>query len=174
MPVECELPLPPEARALQAVAAIIISSDGLERRVYTIEETVDRTDYGKATGMRTIPMETANEGETKEETLRRLIDEEVGRGILEIRNIERIGIYGIGVAAATCFLVEVEVKNGQGSVDLGDVKDPRWMKVEDLMTSWTRRGVKEMLEDFCAGRRGVSRNSCCPVPLNRDGHNEFI
>lgn len=159
--ITSELLIPPERRSIQAVSAIIVAPTN---RVHTIVETSTRKDYGKVAGMRTIPMETMELGETHLETLARLFKEEAGREHQRFVSVQIVGIYGLGGAAATCFVVRVE-EEFTPVTNTGDVKDPKWLYVCDAMNLWTRQGAFEMLSDFTAGRRGVSRNACHPVSL---------
>lgn len=150
---------PPEMRPIQAVSAIIFSTEG---DIYTVVETTSMPDYGKYAGMRTIPMETMKEGERHEDTLMRLIKEEVGDNVVKVLAYERIGIYGLNNAAATCYAVCAEF-NGEIEPEIDGVVDPKWIKPGDLLNRWTRGGVKEMIEDYLNGERNVSRSTCMPV-----------
>jgi hypothetical protein len=149
-----------EELPIQGVAAILVVPS---EKIYTIRETMSRPEYGKMEGMRTIPMETVESGEDRLGTLRRLIKEEVGEGSVEIDRVEKIGIYGLDVAAATCYVVRAQRITSSGLE--GDVTDPRLMSVDEILTSWTRRGVVEMMEDFLNNRRNVVRAYCKSVNL---------
>lgn len=148
--------LPPEERSIQAVAAMIVCPEGT---VYTVVETVDRPEYGKLTGMRTIPMETMEPGETHVQTLSRLLKEEVGGNIVNVSASERLGIYGINDAAATFFVVEAVRNDSASDLVIDGVLNPAWINFAELQSTWTRAGVAEMLEDYLQGRRNVVRNS---------------
>lgn len=167
--VEHEPLIPLEARPTQAVAVILFSPEEL---IYTIVETESRPDYGKIAGMRTIPMETIDPGETCQTTFLKLLKEEVGEDIVDVKSVEEMGIYGINsAAAATCFVVQVERKKFQYPQNLDGVIDPQWVTVSELLGVWTRQGVFEMIEDWRLGRRSVYRLSCRPVShkLSVDG-----
>jgi len=162
---ERERPRPLEARPIQAVAAIIVDP---RDQIYTVVETNTRREYGKETGMRTIPMETLDPGEIPDQTLSRLFVEEVDEELTIVRR-EPFGLYGLNIAAARLFLVHVErnggLTNGNNHHSNGyEVRDPMWMKPEDLLQERVRMGVHEMIEDYLLGRRSAGRE-CKPVPL---------
>ena len=164
---EQPLPLPLEARPFQGVAAIIV--DRSTNLIYTVVETTNRPDYGKEAGMRTHPMETFDIGQTEDQALSQLFKQEVHETLTIIRT-ELIGYYGINIAAVRLFLVQTErngSKNGAGlnhNWNGQEIRDPRWMKPEDLIREWVRMGVSEMVEDYLVGKRNV-RRECKPVPL---------
>lgn len=58
-----------------AVALLIISPLG---RIFCLEELQDKVQYEKCAGMISFPIETIEEGESKENALERLLTEEVG------------------------------------------------------------------------------------------------
>ncbi|MBI4059283.1 hypothetical protein HY404_03535 [Candidatus Microgenomates bacterium] len=156
-----ELSISPEKRKLQAVAAAIILPSGL---LYTIEGTTNRPEYGKMAGMRSIPMETMKVEETHFDTLFRLAEEELGNGIIQIRKIERVGMYGIGVAGLTFYRMDVELLQEDNVPPDSEVTKPLWMSPAELIDLWVRQGVVEMIEDLQAGKHGIIRETA-PVPL---------
>lgn len=157
-----------KGRPIQAVAAILVDPAG---DIYTVEETDNRPDYGKYAGMRTIPMEKINNGEAPEQAVLRLIDEEVGKGILTVFSTRELGYYGIGVAAVRCFVLRVIRKKPDHPPDLDGVTNPEWVKAGLLLETWTRQGVREMVKDYRADRRGMVRLDCRSVVLEREDGN---
>jgi hypothetical protein len=159
--------LPIEARPIQGVASIIVDRNDL---IYTVVEKTSRPEYGKEAGMRTPPMETVIPGETPDQTLSRLFQEEVHER-LTILGTEMIGLYGLNSAGVKLFVVHVDRSghshNGNGynhNINGHEVTDPKWLKPEELMTERVRMGVAEMIGDYVSGNRDV-RRECKPVPL---------
>lgn len=166
---EREQPLPLEAKPTQGVALIIVRRP--DRFIYTIRENETNTSYDKIAGMRSIPMETLKHGETRESALARLLIEEITER-LEVTNFERVGMYGVGVAAVTCWTVEVGPQVGINPhfsfYNNGDgVSEPLWVPPDELINNgfWLRRGALEMVSDYLNGRKGVYRMSCQSVSL---------
>lgn len=154
---------PLEARPIQGVAMVLIDPAGL---VYTNEEKASRPEYGKLAGMRATPMETKKPGETDEETLRRLFEEEVEENLVTDRPVE-LGFYGVGVAAVRCFIIPVIERDGiNPNYKRREVTDPRWIPPTQLTNGlWVRQGVREMIGDYLSGARRIRRESCQSVSL---------
>ena len=152
-----------EARPLQGVAAIIEDPDG---SIYTNKEKKGNPPYGKLPGMESIPMETikTEQGETQEEALRRLIEEEVAFN-LALTDPEKIGMFGVGIAAVTLYHMRVVAKNGKNpNYKNEELEEPKFTNPDSLRngTVWVRRGVPEMVDALQSGARGVYRMSCQP------------
>lgn len=98
-----------EVLIIRGVAVVLMLPDG---RVYTVEETTSRPNYGKMPGMRTIPMETLNEDELPKEGLKRLLfsgKEEIASGMIEVKEVEEIGVYTLNIAAVSLYKVKCEL-----------------------------------------------------------------
>lgn len=144
---------------IYAVAVAIFLPDG---RIYTVEETTSRPEYGKVAGMRTIPMETLGEGEAEEEGMNRILlgGDEVVKGSIKVLEFQRVGLYLVGeIAQITLFRVECELLNSREISTTGDVVAPLWLKLKDLLKFWVRQGVREMIEDIEKNRTDVSRET---------------
>lgn len=162
-----EKPVSPENRLIRAVAAAIFLPDG---RIYTVEETVSRPEYGKIAGMRTIPMETLGDGETEEEGIKRILfyGDEVAKGSIKVLEIQRVGLYLVGkIAQITLFRAECELLNSREPSALDDVVVPLWLKPRDLLKFWVRQGVREIIEDVISNNRNIFRETK-PVSLKRN------
>lgn len=161
-------PLPLEARPKQGVAMVLLDPAGL---VYTNEEKASRPEYGKLAGMRAIPMETKKPGETDEETLRRLFEEEVKENLVIGRPVE-LGFYGVGVAAVRCFIVPVIGRDGiNPDYNIQEVGDPKWIPPTQLTDGmWVRQGVREMIRDYLSGARRT-RRECTSMSLSSSSTN---
>ena len=164
---EREQPLPLEARPIQGVAAIIVDSDGL---IYTNIEKGGNPLYGKLPRMESIPMETikTEQGETREEAIRRLTVEEVAFNLV-LTDPEEIGRFGVGIAAVTLYHMRVIAKNGRNpNFDTAELEDPKFRDPVELANGsvWVREGVPDMIMSFCSGARGTYKTSCQPVRPN--------
>lgn len=159
---EREISLPLEARPVQAVALIIRNSQGL---IYTNEEKETKPEVGKFAGMRSFPMETIEAGESREQTLRRLQNEEVAHNLMTAPP-DLLGVYGIGTAALWCYETSVISQNGRNpDYKIAEVGEPGWIPIDDLKNGnvWVREGVVEMATDYSSGIKGARRESCQPA-----------
>ena len=156
-----------EARPLQGVAAIIEDPDG---SIYTNKEKKGNPPYGKLPGMESIPMETikTEQGETREEAIKRLTGEEVAFNLV-LTDPEEIGRFGVGIAAVTLYHMRVIAKNGRNpNFDIAELEDPKFRDPVELTNGsvWVREGVPDMIMGYYSGARGIYKTFCQPARLN--------
>jgi len=154
-------------RKISAVGAIIMFSDG---RILIAKETQDKPEIDKKAGDWGFPVETLKEGESFNDGLKRLIEEEVGS--LEYffdPKRDWVGDYGIESLGKTIwervFVLHAKASsleaNNLASVD-NEVIDHRWVFPKSLQSLPRRSGVWEPLKDFTSGQRGVICQKCSP------------
>ena len=128
------------------------------------KELQPKPHLGKYPGTCSPPMETLHRGESQIDALKRLIQEELdGLPGIEIESIPH-GEYWIASARATLYVGHTRSSRlpalGKGMSDVGG---HRWIRPEDALGLWLRRGAWEMLSDYIWGRTGVVCHYCRPV-----------
>lgn len=157
--MEEKRPISPENCLIRAVAVAIFLPDG---RIYTVEETTSRPEYGKIAGMRTVPMETLGGGETEEEGVKRILfgGDELAKGSIKVLEFQRVGLYLVGkIAQITLFRAECELLSSDELSALDDVVAPLWLKPKDLLKFWVRQGVREMIKDVINNNWNIFRET---------------
>ncbi|MBI2610829.1 NUDIX hydrolase [Candidatus Kaiserbacteria bacterium] len=148
-------------RALRrGVALIVVNPNG---EVLVLKELEAKPDLEKYVGIYSIPMETVEKGESEQEALARLITEELGGLSVEIESKKR-GFYWIAQdARASLYVGQTDTRDLRCPSKSGEVDGQRWESPREALKLWIRRGVREMLHDYLAGRRGVTCSHCRSV-----------
>ncbi len=156
-----------QERKIVAVGAIIASEDG---KILVVQETQDKPMIDKRAGDWSFPAETAKQGETIEENLKRLFVEEIGEMEVDYDlNSGWIGDYNGGNEEVSLwgrvFLVQYKGISDNGvsfrSFD-GEVINHRWISPKEIFNLPRRKCVVEPIRDFIDGKRGVVCINCLP------------
>ncbi|OGG48731.1 hypothetical protein A3C18_03005 [Candidatus Kaiserbacteria bacterium RIFCSPHIGHO2_02_FULL_54_11b] len=145
---------------LRAVAVVSANSAG---EILILKEFVGKPALGKYEDMDSIPMETCHHGEHGVLALKRLHDEEL-TGLPFQGDPIYIGAYLI-IPRVWVRLYAMSVEHVAPIIGQTlEVGNHRWMPVKDALGLWLRRGAREMIEDYMAGRTKVIRRYCRDVP----------
>lgn len=150
------------------VGLVVTHGVGDARRVLMVTETETKEWLGKRAGMKSFPMETCEHGESHQQTLSRLLTQELP-GMVSCLQINRKQVGRYQVVKHTWLLVfhatsKDLVLPSEGQCHY-DVKDHQWVSLmtvldcEDL-----RQGAYEPLFDVHQGRRGVVCGECRMPP----------
>lgn len=125
----------------------LILSNGFGR-VFVLKELQSKPRFDKHRGDLSIPMETSLDGEFPEDTLERLLIEEVGMDVCLV-DVEQVGVYDLfGCVDLTVF----HARYGNGKLFEGVVRDELetigWMAPEELLNRRCRGGVGLIMTDY--------------------------
>jgi 8-oxo-dGTP pyrophosphatase MutT (NUDIX family) len=148
-----------ESTASAAAVGIIITS---RDKVFLIQEKEEKLHLGKLAGMLSFPMETREKGESCEETLARLLQEEAP-GLEKHLTVEEepSGFYQVvrDIWLLVYWADISEPRLPMGTFH-GDVQNPHWAPLSEAMNLNLRRGAKEALFDRIERKRQIVRNHC--------------
>ena len=135
---------------MKGVGILIVTSDG---KFLSIEEKTSNRKTGKKKGARSFPMETVQGGESYQQALKRLLQEEVVLDSVAINSLKK--------------LCQVEIRNGVWlhsyllhlpksiTIPVGsstDVTDPVWVDIDQVLKNGQgltfRPGVRETLLEY--------------------------
>lgn len=132
---------------IRGVALLLFSAEG---KLAVIKEKKSKPIIEKEAGMLSFPMETTLDGELPEQTLARLLYEELGLNESEISGLSRLKkVYvehNVELTIFHAFLMEKQPK--LLPIDTGDVKFEGWMYPENLKARYVRREVIPVLGIF--------------------------
>lgn len=121
---------------LQGVV-LLLFQDKDQKKVWTVREQRDKAVNGKRAGMTSIPMETMEPGETKENALLRLLIEEVGVGLVDLP-LEIGEVYFPATATTAAYRLHcyagviADPHDTPQPSDLDDVRPNGWLDLEQL------------------------------------------
>lgn len=132
-----------------AVALLIFSPTG---RIFCLEELRDKPQYEKYAGMISFPIETIEDGESRESALERLLVEEVGI-FLSFSDPDFLGEVGMEFRTGEksrifCYSV-FSPEEFQGNPSDTDIRFSGWKSFEELLSldeDFRRREVTSVLQ----------------------------
>lgn len=140
------------------VGALVVCPDWLDRGFLTVKELRTKRSTNKLAGMRSIPMETVEEGETHNQALQRMLCEEITPSIYLGSNLDNILLCRSQLSPGIflySYLLEVPWPiSFRLGTDTLDVTDPMWIPrtsvlYPDPVNSFAfRPGVYETLTSF--------------------------
>lgn len=149
---------------LWGVALVAVNLDG---KILMLTERESKPNIGKPAGSRSIPMETKEPGETDQSALSRLIAQELPGLGTTLKLHKKHGTYCVVFEnpAAWVRLYSATASDATLPCDnpLSDVGEYSWEAPHDALGLWLRRGAREMIEDFIAGRNEIVRLWCTPA-----------
>ncbi len=159
-----ENPVGPEEKELVAVGAIVVNDE--TGQILVAQETQDKPEVDKRSGDWSIFWETAEKEESYELAVRRLIREEVGDGndIIWDPVQDWLGDYGPPGFCARVYVLHWKRDSTRSfsAVD-SEVINHRWIEPAEIRNMQRRPGVLEPIEDFEAGKRGVTCQDLSPA-----------
>lgn len=143
---------PEVAEVLAGVGALIVTPDGY---FLSIEEGRTSRKTGKIKGMRSLPMETMEVGETHEQALERLFKEEVSAKELSDR-IDPPKLCRVQLTPKVWLHAYLIPVNYRFQVEAGTHKDalnPRWVHIDEVLNSdpenrQFRPGTREVVRSY--------------------------
>lgn len=139
---------------LRGVALIVENPEG---EILVLRELKSKPWLGKWAGMYSIPMETIKTSESDKETLQRLRREELGDLEVEIESEPRGTYQVVRIARLKLYVGRTKTKTMPNVNGSKEVDQHQWKAPRTALDMWVRRGVREMLEDYIAGAKGVFR-----------------
>lgn len=139
------------------VGALIVVADTHRPDFLTIEETRTKRSSGKLKGMRSLPMETVEDGETHQQALARLLQEEVRLNTVclagELIRL-KLGRYELTPGVVLhAYVIEAPRDSGISVGSGVDVQRPEWTSIEEVLATSRgslrfRPGVKEIITTY--------------------------
>ena len=143
---------------LRAVALIVANPAG---EILTLEEFDAKPELGKLKGMRSIPMETCEPGESYEDTVRRLHYEELAGLPSVLLPGRRIGVYRVVPGAWAQLYATVSATYQLPVMARGrGVGNHLWESLQKATEHWLRQGALEMIRDYAGGLENVLCREC--------------
>ncbi len=147
---------------IRGVALIVADPHG---RILLLREFESKPQFGKAAGMRSIPMETAGPGELNVTTLRRLVTEELPGFPPHIADSAQAwGKYRIvDDVWVELFVTQLGTEHeyaGKAAREGDEVGDHAWFTPTAAQEEWLRRGAREMIADYTRRFRYTVRYVC--------------
>lgn len=145
---------------LRAVALVVASPAG---EILVLQETVTKAHIGKFAGDWSIPMETCELGQDFPATLEQLHQQELA-ALASIRmSVARfIGWYRVAPNAwAKLYATTSSTYHlPSATEDNPEVKNHRWVSIQDALRLQLRQGAPEMILDYARGLENVFRRHC--------------
>lgn len=134
------------------------------RHVLTLTELHAKPQFGKRAGSRSFPMETGLADEPPEETLRRLLDQELP-GMAPYITIDYDRPIGCYQVVPDVWVLVLQATTASPIQIIGDcdddVTDHRWELLSEVLANNNlRAGAREALDDCAHQRRGQVRYTC--------------
>ncbi|MFH0952203.1 MAG: NUDIX hydrolase [Patescibacteria group bacterium] len=130
---------------LCGIGLILVNSEG---KILVLEELKDKPIVEKKAGMLSFPLETLEPPETPDETVRRLIKEELGDNII-VTNIRFVGAFHVIDFALTLgYAADCNNKIEDFQPWSDDIKIRGWLSSEELRASFCRKETEPLLREF--------------------------
>lgn len=146
-------------RKIFGVAIVVVSRDG---KILVVQETIDRPERDRRAGDWTVPAESVEKGERPLDTLRRLIQEEIGglKNITFDSENDWLGDYqlnpGLWGRAFVLHFNGVSTQFQSFVAEKREVVNHQWIEPEEIRNMQRRGAVLEVVNDFIDGKRGVT------------------